>query len=191
GVEDDQGRIVYPALPNRWLIIRSHEDPPRSGSRVLQAWVVQSDFIDKTATTGSNIFPDITGNTTDVMRIGKSIAQKDWPGETGQGSEFTLTAIGAGDVTFTANVSNIKDVFSFRDPLQGFETNSNALFTYQVIGWYSDPAKDPLYGKAGQPWTTKQQWLDLMEQFKWSVGGEDNLKKALNDADAWYKAHDP
>jgi hypothetical protein len=189
GTEDAGGAIEYPPVPNRWLIARSHEDPERPGVMVIKAWVVQSDFLDPRL--GTSLFPDPKSATHGYTRIGNSVVQEQWTGEAKPGADFVLTAIGPADATFSASVANIRNVFSFQDPLEGFDSGPLTYFTYVVTGWYSDPNRDPLFGAGGTPWSTKAEWLKLMEELKWSVGGDDDLDNALADAKAWYQTHDP
>ena len=188
GVEGSEGDIEYPPVPNRWLVARSHEDPARAGVMVIKAWVVSSDFLNPT--TGTSLFPD-PKVARQVTRIGTSVPQEQWAGEVGPGTDFVLRAIGPGDATFAASVANIRNVFSFQDPLEGFDSAQPTNFTYVVIGWYSDPKRDPLYGTDGTPWSTKSEWLKLMEDLNWSVGSADDLENALANAKAWYQVHDP
>src|SRR5262245_41040317 len=54
GVEDSRGEIDYPAVPNRWLVTRAHENPQKPGAILIKAWVVRSDFLD--AATGTSPF---------------------------------------------------------------------------------------------------------------------------------------
>jgi hypothetical protein len=188
GVENAEGEIEYPAVPNRWLVTRSHANPQTPGSQLIGAWVVQSDFLGSTL--GSS-FPDPFSTNYAATRLGHFVIQEEWKGEIGPGAGFELKAIGPGDATFTASVASIKNVFSFQDPLAGFESGPLTYLTYTVAGWYAAPPQDPLYGAAGQPWTTKAQWLQLMEHMKWSVGSEEDLENVLADAKAWYQVHDP
>lgn len=189
GVEDAQGQIDYPPVPNRWLITRSHQDPQRPGVMLIKAWVVQSDFLDPRD--GSSSFPDPGSTTRQVTKIGRAVVQEQWSGEVRPDSGFVLKAIGPGDATFAANVVNIKNVFAFEDPLQGFEGGPQTNFNYVVMGWYSNHRHDPLYGRDGKPWTTKAEWLQIMESLNWSVGSGDDLDNALAQAKAWYQVHDP
>jgi hypothetical protein len=156
---------------------------------VVKAWVVQSDFLDPRL--GTSLYPDPRSTTRGVTRIGTFVAQEQWSGEAGPGTDFVLNAVGPGDATFSANVANIRNVFSFQDPLEGFDSGPLTYFTYVVTGWYSDPKRDPLYGTNGIPWSTRAEWLELMDALKWSVGSDDNLDDALADARAWYQTHDP
>jgi hypothetical protein len=188
GIEDAQGGIEYPPVPNRWLVARSHEDPARPGVMLIKAWVVQSDFL---GSAQGSPFPDPQSTTRQATRLGNFVIQNQWAGEVGPSTDFILKAIGPGDATFAASVANIRNIFSFQDPLEGFESGPLTYFTYAVIGWYSDPTRDPLYGTGGRPWTTKAEWLNLMKSLKWSVGSKDDLENALADARAWYQVHDP
>ena len=92
GVEDSQGEIEYPAVPNRWVVARTHENPARPGEILIKAWVVRSDFLN--AATGTSPFPDPFSTTRTATRIGAFVIQEQWTGEAGPGSDFVLKAVG-------------------------------------------------------------------------------------------------
>ena len=74
-----------------------------------------------------------------------------------------FTALGYGEPTFAAFYPNCSTVFGYFDSLTDL-TNydpSTDKITYHVVGWYSDPTKDPLAQPKATPAT-----------YGWSVPGE-------------------
>lgn len=148
--------IDYPAVPNRWLIIRTSTiDGDTSETVASTAWVIVSDYLtDPTRSSGEDadytLLPAIPGNgvnnfdDTYYTWLGESF---DYPSNyppSGGSYLDKLTAVGPGDPSFAAYYQSSKSVFGFYDPL---ENQSNASLTYLVIGWYSDSSNDILQQK--------------------------------------------
>lgn len=151
GVEDpaQPGEFVYPYLPNRWLVVRlmTSADAP-TAPPVATAWVVKSDALG--APDGARYLnPDHEATGTDVVEpitLGTSMTLADWQasGDTGSGKPPFLTAIAPGNLSFVGFVPGNRNVLSFHDPLTGIDAGT---LSYQVLGWYTDPAADPLTGR--------------------------------------------
>jgi hypothetical protein len=57
GLNDSQNSLVFPHVPNRWLVVRTAAVSPNA-PRTRKAWVIQSDFLDpNNGGTGTNPFP--------------------------------------------------------------------------------------------------------------------------------------
>ncbi|HEX6189820.1 MAG TPA: hypothetical protein VFZ40_17220, partial [Pyrinomonadaceae bacterium] len=62
-IADANQDLIYPFVPNRWLILRLYADSTgTSGLRATKSWILESDHLDPT--TGSNSFPDPSSNIT-------------------------------------------------------------------------------------------------------------------------------
>src|SRR5205085_4973304 len=155
----------FPLVPNRWLVVRYSPAATQGGPRQTLAWVLQSDAIDDNADPlQSNSFVHPFPSTPDAIqptRLGtKATVLSAWAGEAGNTQKFFLRAVGPGEATFAAYQPGIVNVFSFYDPIYdpnatsddpNYKTDTQPLpegtyLSYLVVGWYSDPQQDPLYG---------------------------------------------
>jgi hypothetical protein len=73
-----------------------------------------------------------------------------------------LNAIGPGDPQFAAFYPNCRSVFGFYDHLEDLPNGGN--LTYLVAGYYSDPARNPLYGC-----DTEALWMARMQELEWCL----------------------
>jgi hypothetical protein len=130
--------IIFPELPNRWIIQRIDE------KKNVRAWLVASDFISK-----DSILPNKT-NRVSVPKLSPGTGKpffymgdyrdEDSPPQTGGAAAASLTAALAGDPVFTAFYPSCRTIFGFYDNMEGVA----GTFTYLVTGYYSDAGKDPL-----------------------------------------------
>lgn len=163
GVEDPDvpGEFVYPFLPTRWLVVRlvtsatTPTAPPEAA-----AWVVVSDKLG--AADGSNYldpgYVPGSGDPVKAVSLGTSMTLADWQasGDTGAGPPPFLKPIAPGNLSFVGFVPGNKNVLSFYDPL----TNINeGTVSYQIFGWYADPAADPLTKR-----TTDHGWVASVDK---------------------------
>lgn len=174
GVQDGNEEINYPLVPNRWLVVRYFGGQTKS-------WVLQSDFLNPSD--GQNLFLDPNQNTPAVTRLGKIVAESSWNGETGLEQEQFLQAVGPGNPSFAAFTANIHGVFSFRDSMDDIIDNAQEL-TYAVIGWYSEAGIDPL-----NKFTSIDEWLALLDGYRWTVGDANDLQRAVNNWTSWAGAN--
>lgn len=150
------GKTEYPLVPNRWLIVR-YNGP--LNARTASAWVVESDYLDPNKGTSPYIDPKSTSQLA-VTRIGRKVDIANWKESSTQ--DLFLTAVGTGDITFSAYQPYVENVFSIHDPLDGV-SNQDTL-SYMVAGWYSNPSKDIL-AKA----TDQKTFLELLSELNWEV----------------------
>jgi hypothetical protein len=177
GTADQQtGALSFPAVPNRWLVLRNVPGPPG----LAAAWMLASDYL---GGYGSSFYADGAATT-----LGMCWPLADWPGEAAlpAGLDPPLTALGLGDPTFAAYLPNVQHIFAFHDPLTGVNPGT---VSYTVCGWYAGQAVDPLSGPASTPpgWQTAEEWSTVMSQLGWSVG--DDLPAATAAAQAWAASH--
>lgn len=149
---DDAGDIVFPVVPNRWLVTRiTASDNPFRNSR---SWVVESDHL--AADTPSD--PRITiftgyGDGAPFRYLGRTMPAAGWQEPEPGGSALKaltgrdLTAMQTGDPLFASFYPNCRNIFGMHDDLSdvGGGLDGQAL-CYLVTGWFSDPANDPLAG---------------------------------------------
>jgi hypothetical protein len=161
GKPDAGGKLTFPLIPNRWLVLRT--GAAGGQSLPVKAWVVESDFQDPDR--GSNIFPNADGVST--TKLGFSEMLENW---TAKNDEPFLTALGGArvnDPTFAAYVGNVENVVSYYDKLEGLAANP-AQLTYMVVGWYARPnVDDPLRSMSGTQSLTA--WKALLKEYGWSA----------------------
>jgi hypothetical protein len=196
--------LSFPLVPNRWLVVRYSPAPLPSALRPTMAWLLQSDSLDANADVlESNSFvrpfPQQPG-TIEPTRLGtKATVLASWAGESGDPQKLFLRALGPGNATFAAYQPGVVNVFSFYDPIDDPHATSpdpkypkdaaqfpeNTSLSYLVVGWYSDPAHDPLYGPVTgwdehgypvrTPWSGTGQppeaWEKLLSALDWTVNG--------------------
>ncbi|HEX6938868.1 MAG TPA: hypothetical protein VF158_05610 [Longimicrobiales bacterium] len=194
GEQGEDGRIVYPRVPNRWLVVRAQG----AEQRTWTAWVIESDC---PLTDGvKQRFPDIDvaqmsiylvepsvveawrksadplRNTTSldpsaagplVANIGVRFPLADGWSERAEGTSF-LTAVAPGNAVFSSYYPHNVGVFSMYDALEGVDA---ATLSYAVIGWYSDPADDILASWTADT-TSEDAYAALLERLQWTVAGD-------------------
>lgn len=183
--------ICFPLVPNRWLVTRYSPATATGAARATKSWVLASDYVDPT--NGSSPYVDPSKTTAgDVVatKIGQSTVLSAWAGESnGTDAALFLRAVGPGQASFHAYQPGVEDVFAFFDDL-GSENGTKAIpfhqgdmLTYTVVGWYSDPAADPMYGPVSHwgtdcsavrtPWAKAADpvaaWDDLIADLDWTV----------------------
>lgn len=149
--------IEFPLVPNRWLVLR-YWPGQSTGNRQVKGWVLQSDYI---GADGTNSFLDPNAQTPTPTKLGKSMALSDF---TEPSTPLFLKGIAPGNLTFSSARMNAQDVFSFCDELTDItlQSNQTVYLSYLVVGWYSDPAQDPLNGA-----NDTAAWAARMAELHW------------------------
>lgn len=135
----------FPAVPNRWLVIRSRADA--RGRRVEEKrWVVESDYL----------YPDGTGETTGSVSVpfepvaserrpfrflGRNLPFDAWK-KVDPAAQYMkpLTAVGYGEPAFAAFYPNCHSVFGLHDA--DYTATPPAGLRYDVFGWYGSSTLD-------------------------------------------------
>jgi hypothetical protein len=141
----DSTSVEFPYTPNRWVVVRLDSIEDSTASQHITAWVIESDYLDPNQ--GTIPFPDPFSSTaTNVQNnlLGRNQLIQKWQGETG--GQLFLRATGVTDVAFTAYQPGLLNVYAFHDDTTNLA--ENAMLTYLVAGWYSDPSYDPLASKS-------------------------------------------
>jgi hypothetical protein len=194
---DDNGRMSFPAVPNRWLVTRSKPGSDRRAT-IDRQWIVESDYIfpEDTRTMHAAVavpFP-IRGRRRPFAFVGRQVPfDAKWrepaADEHLAGMGYRLTAVGYepsqsatggapgyAEPTFAAFFGNCHSVFGCHDPdpPQGSEGAR-----YDLVGWYSDQGADPLRARA---------FSDVLARIIAEAPLEDRTEheaKALLDAYGW------
>lgn len=178
----EQQEVVFPNVPNRWLVVRI---VPGAASGTCRAWIVQSDYLGTSSSPGTNGFVDpfqSTSGSVVTTTLGKIVDLEDWVEPAA--AQLFLKAVGPAMVTFSAYTPNVQNVFSVYDDLNDLPSDiysGGTNLTYVVMGWYSDPTEDLLYGSqyGANGWTTAAQWMALMQELNWAIpAGAENLPAA-------------
>ena len=159
GTQAESGEVVFPELPNRWLVMRLRAD---DGCMLRKAWLVQSDtvtFTKRRTEEGmyKTAIPYLCYEEGQKLwkPAGKDGAYYAFLGETaqvgggepevpGEGEPLSrLTAVGMGDHLFSAFYPLCQTVFGFYDPLENADKGD---YTYLVCGYYSKDESDPFCG---------------------------------------------
>jgi hypothetical protein len=156
----------FPLIPNRWMVQRIIREP-ESEKINLRAWIIESDFLfdaDDTPPENTITVPKLEALPL-FAYAGKCFDAADWQEGSNTAFKLELTALGYGDPAFAAYYPACRSMLGFHDALS--DVADRTELTYMVLGWYSDPVKDPLYN-GGRPASTSQ-WLATIEELKWSV----------------------
>src|SRR5260370_4540500 len=111
---------LFPAIPERWLVLRISPSPTRADRRGVRGWVLQA-HDDKPTPVDLDSWRE--------------------PGQPPEGLQNPLTALGYGDISWAGFFDSTQNRLSFYDDLQDVPDGPLA---YLVCGWYSDPTQDPL-----------------------------------------------
>lgn len=138
-VEGDPQRgatSTFPAVPDRWLVVRY--GPLADGRRSARAWVV--DALARTSTRLARWVPRPAAPGYVLTVLGPSVEGQIEQGHAESGGEE-----GLGASTAAAFYPATRGRFGFHDSLTDV---SAGPVSYQVIGWYSRSAHDPLHEAA-------------------------------------------
>jgi len=144
------GQLDFPPLPDHWLIVRFS----RSGSTLkTRAWFIDGGAI-VAETAPTNLIVAAQGKYVG-KRVGKVTPLEEFATANFSGERTTITALGndtTGSPTFTANIAENRNIFSWHDKLEDLRTPPTAkgsikeeiTLTYCVLGWYRNPLHEPL-----------------------------------------------
>jgi len=196
--------MTFPALPDRWLVVRVWTDRPDLPHR---AWLIESDFVSANLDHDPQYVPSATipwpftsedgATPEDATRpffryLGRvRRLEGSWREGTPEERVSRLTAIGYGKSAFAAYLPNCQNVFSHYDCLDDVQLDGTHALTYIVVGWYSRPENDPYDPKKyprlkDQPTLRPRDvyWL-LIQQGQTLPDVERNLKpQEIEDNDA-------
>lgn len=167
---NNAGALEFPAVPNRWLVIRYLRQglaPAADASPAVTYWVVESDYCEDYRTQQAALTnyaeQDPETHRYYARMIGRTLPfdSPNWvtPDPPTSPLKTKLTAVGPGLATFSVYRWHNQNVFSMHDDLEGID---QARVDYQVFGWYSTPADDILAGSGNLQ--------DRLAGLGWAVG---------------------
>jgi hypothetical protein len=160
---------AFPAIPNRWLVVRSWDEGAPSDALRLsqQAWIVESDAMDAEGDGIEWPVPELDYK----ARVGKCYALSAWPGERSSQRRVKLTALGYGDPTFSAYYPACRTNLGFHDDALDALPDGTRL-SYLVLGWYADSKGDPFAD------ATRESLTDLLKHYQWTLSDQVDLANA-------------
>lgn len=114
----------FPAVPDRWLVVRIGGESASLTRRSITGWVIESG-----------------GREPRVTPLAGWSEPGPQPAPDAGGPIEPLTALGHGDPAWAAYYDNVEKRLGFHDTLKDV---SRGPLAYLVCGWYSDPAHDVL-----------------------------------------------
>ena len=149
------GSVSFPAIPDRWLVMRIGGSANRSLSRrTVTGWVIEAGGRDPVVTP----LDDWTEPGTEARRPTSEDAQA----PAGNRPRQVLTALGHGDPAWAAYYDNVTNRLAFHDALDGV---SDGPLAYLVCGWYGDPARDIL----GDSITSLAAFENRIKELGWGL----------------------
>ncbi|HZX30162.1 MAG TPA: hypothetical protein VFF03_02305 [Rhodocyclaceae bacterium] len=173
------GRMAFPYIPNRYLVVRSQTDA--QGTRSAMAWLILADGQgvgedpdDKDTVCASTAFLDPSCQDTPVATsIGIKIPAHRYSPDLHQSAfgDYALDATGGGNPAFSIFTPHNENVLSMYDPVASSHPEGcrpppdrdlveRSEFSYTVLGWYSREDIEPLAGLSGDLLTKKLADLD-------------------------------
>jgi hypothetical protein len=137
---DGSSAPVFPAIPDRWLVLRLTGDAT-AGPRTVTAWML----------------PDVNAAT---LEIRENVLGSPGPGPNpppAKGKPFTV--LGTGDLSWSAYFDNVLGQLSLYDPLTGVD----GAVSYVVCGWYTRVGIDPIND------VNDATFSDFMEERRWRL----------------------
>jgi hypothetical protein len=193
------GSPEFPAIPNRWLVVRFWDQNGADQPLALKAkaWIVESDSVatDPNAAIWPTFGSENLKKAEDYsVLVGKQFELSRWPGENA-GAHVAITAVGYGDAAFAAYYPACKGILGFHDQDLS-DVMAGANLNYLVAGWYADPAMDPLQRALS---TQKPEQLfgafdEFLGAIKWTYPGfadaQEKVKRMKASADELQEARE-
>lgn len=170
GEQDEDGSMIFPEVPNRWLVIRLKESEQGTGI-ARKVWVIESDAITYTKFKTKEGIPKtsipclVYDDKEKIYRpAGKDGAYYAYLGDVREyGTERSepavymdkLTAVGPGDHLFSGFYPLCRTVFGFYDSLSGEDTGD---YTYLVCGYYEKDTSDPFGYMSAEETAQRFMW---------------------------------
>ncbi|CAM1359151.1 conserved hypothetical protein [Tenacibaculum litopenaei] len=153
-----EAQTTFPIIPNRWLVAKTTRVYRKDVliDTKSNKWIVESDYLYPHATPEPELattttYPVMWPTPSDAHQppyhhMGRKVRFEHWKEQASERylmskPNYELSAIGYGSPDFASNYVNCHSVLGFHDeePAQAGE-----VITYEIIGWYSDEAKDVL-----------------------------------------------
>ena len=182
--------LAFPAIPNRWLVVRLWGRGGAAGGVHCRAWVLESDRVHAD---GPRSWPGPKLGDPDPACTEDYVVHVGWQRELSSASDWQespatrirLTALGDGDPAFAAWYPACKGLLGFHDHDLG-DLGACEL-SYLMVGWYAADSGDPLQ-QALAPDVAREGLasIDKLAAFlaerRWTFGGFDAAVEHPDDA---------
>ncbi|EFW19464.1 conserved hypothetical protein [Coccidioides posadasii str. Silveira] len=209
---NDYSAPEFPALPNRWLVIRTLDPnapttaPKGAEIDPVEAWVIESDrlrSIDDEALSNADlqvdISPYITSNKESIGNIHLKKQAEAFIGYKQRANEWSedhskarvdLTAVSSSNQLFVDYQPHCSNVFStvdtFACKINGADSHlTQAVASYYVIGWHSEAADGPFGKMDPSSHLTRRGRMDALSM---AMKGEKELPEEIKK---WLGSEDP
>jgi hypothetical protein len=155
--------LDFPRVPDRWLVGAA------DGWSVVESDYLHPEGVDASASAISYLMPAEQRGRSPFRYLGRQVPLADWrPHDAGAQYLHGLTAVGWGHPAFHAYYPDCRSVFGFHDA-------AGVGGPYQVFGWYSRLADDPVaaYAAAHRSRSDSELVQGLHEEFGWHPVPED------------------
>jgi hypothetical protein len=138
------GELEFPKVPNRWLVVRFYQQP--AGTKgFTKAWIIRSDAEGPGNAVPWPVLPEKKEDgPLQIRPTGRCdpLPQSSFP-EDDTAAALRITAVGNGDVGFSAHYPACRSILGFHDDLK--DVPPNTKLSYLVSGWYSAATDDLLH----------------------------------------------
>jgi len=169
------GELDFPRLPNRWLVVRYYQ--PSKSKILTKAWIIRSDAEGPNDAVAWPVLPD-KKTPFRIRRTGKCEVLPQTPfKEDDIAAALRITAVGNGDVGFSAHYPACHSMLGFHDDLKNPDVPEKTKLSYLVVGWYSAATEDflQIFINGLDPKLDDQGKLAALEQWLedkgWSADG--------------------
>ncbi len=143
---------IFPAAPDRWLVLRLSPSTNTAQRRAVRGWVLRAG--------DQNPVPIDLDSFTEGPPSEDAINNP-------------LTVLGTGDVSWAAYYDNVVNRLAFYDSLSDLKAGP---LSYLVCGWYSNPEQDPLGDTKVKSLT---DFNNIMSDYGWQLA-QGELDEAVN-----------
>lgn len=165
--QNESNGIVYPAVPNRWLVIR------KKNNTIEKQWIVEGDYLHPEGvenTYGGITYPFDVSSGQPYRYMGRQVDYDTWSENPDNSFLNKLTAVGYGDPTFASFYPNCHSVFGAFD--QDIITKDDLTgLRYQLIGWYSQQSLDVIYKLFQNETSIDKKSMEqlIKDTFQWNI----------------------
>lgn len=158
---ETSGEVLFPAVPDRWLVTRIFCDADKPTKPSFDRWIIESNYFgeDSPNLDRASVTVPYQGEDWEKQpwrHLGKVSTFDDWIAQNptmkaGSPEEFVqgLSAVGYGLPEFAASYHSSQNILGFNDLGDDLEklgtSGSDKNLSYHIIGWYSNSFEDPIY----------------------------------------------
>ncbi|HYK35311.1 hypothetical protein [Alloacidobacterium sp.] len=144
---------TFPAIPDRWLVVRYYPSGSITSRRAIEAWVLRA-----------GDYPTDSSGPQPIPIPPQPIPIDQWT-EAGPSaiSRDDITAMGRGDAAWAAYYDNVQNRLGFYDSLKDVQQGP---ISYLVCGWYSNSDRDPL---GAAQIKSLSDFYAKMAEFQWKL----------------------